>query len=336
MPALSEFARPLRVGAALTILILVSVMAELPASTRLPLLGSAFASCIGADWHLGGRRWPVVGIDVIGKVFGVLAGWAAGQVTLGGDMTLVLPGLFIGGALVGALTVMHQALWWALIQSFVFFGIAGVLAAQIDPLPTAGLVLLGSGLMSLWLELPNMLRQRHTRAEHPHPLQDAEAEIDHQDHGLILRMALIAGLSVGLAYCIALWTGLQRAYWAPLIVLFVLKPKSSDMRQAVLNRTVYTIIGAIAATALVMLLPPEHGLLYVLFVLTAMATIWFNGRNFRVFIALVTAGFILLVSMGFGGIVENAEARVYATLIGCAVTIVVAWLIRQVTHPAPA
>jgi hypothetical protein len=95
-------------------------------------------------------------------------------------------------------------------------------------------------------------------------------------------------------------------------------------------------VGCGLATAAVLLLPPGHMSVYALFILSAMATAAVNGAEFRYFICALSATVVLMVTMGNGAVVENAELRVVATLIGGAFAVAAVWLMdRMLPPPGP-
>ncbi|MBT9382625.1 FUSC family protein [Pseudooceanicola sp. CBS1P-1] len=327
-PSSLNFQLALRTGLALAFLVALDLVLGLGPAQRLPLLGAAFATSTGARWELAGRRWPIVAVDLVGKSAGLLLGYGAASITLWDGQTLVLPGLIAGAALIGSLTLTHRGLWWVSVQSFIFFGIGGLLADRIDdPLAVAGLALAGAAFMALWLDLPRLLRRPLSAAEPHATLLDAKAVLNHPGRAALLRLALTTALSVALSYGAAVALGLERPYWAPLAAVLVLRPDYMETLSRVLMRSLWTVIGCVVPTLLILALPPGNAAYAVLFLLAAMGTALVNGQQFRYFIAFLTATMILLISMGTGGILENAETRIYATAIGGALAFAVSSLL---------
>ncbi len=322
------------VGLALTALLIVVVgLADLPVALSLPVTGAAFATSTGANWILGGRRLPIVAIDLLGKSLGLVAGCYAAQVTLWGEVTLAPVGMVVIAALVGTLNLAHKGLWWLGVQSFIFFGIGTYLGDRIAaPWQTAGAILLAAAYMAACLELPYLWRRLHgaPRREHHDPARD----ITHVGPLQALRLGLTAALAVWICWWVADWAEVKHGYWAPMVAIFVLRPDYLTTRQMLVRRGLFTLLGAVVATVAVALLPPGHLSLYVLFVIAAMGAATVNGQEFRYFIALITAALVLMISMASGTVEQNAIDRVYATLLGCAVTIAVAWVV-WVLWPKP-
>jgi hypothetical protein len=314
----------IRVGAALLVLVAIDRILEVPTAARIAMFGAAFATSTGARWNLGGRRLPIVVLDLAGKAAGFIAGWVAAQVPIWNGLTLVLPGLALCAAVVGALNLAHRGLWWIGVQCFVFFGIGGFLAGNAPSPVSPALHIIAAGMfMALWLDIP-WLRRRPGAPQRP-----GGESIVVPRFGDALRGALIASASVGLSYALAIAAGLTHAYWAPLAGLVVLKPDHLETREFVIRRTVFTIVGVAAATALVLAVPPGHHALYGLFVVSAMATAAVNGLEFRYFVCGLSATAILLVTMGNSAIVANAEQRVVATMIGGVVAVAVSRLVAD-------
>lgn len=301
----------------------------LPPAQVLSVVGAAFATSTGANWVLGGRRWPIVALDLMGKSAGLLAGCYAAQVPLWQDMTLAPPGMVVLAAVVGTLNLAHKGLWWLGVQSFIFYGIGSYLGDRIgNPWQTAGAILLAAGYMAACLELPHLLRR--LRGEGPRPTHDPARDIAAVSRPQALRLGLTAAMAVGLSWWVAGAVGVTHGYWAPLGAIFALRPDYVTTRQMVIRRGIFTILGALTATLLVALLPPGHFSVPLLFLVAAMAAAMLNGQEFRYFIAAITAALVLMISMATGSVEANAADRIWATIIGCVVTVTVAYGVRLI------
>jgi Fusaric acid resistance protein-like len=297
---------------------------------RMAMFGAAFATSTGVFWTLGGRRLPIIGMDLVGKGFGLLAGWWAAQVPLWGNVTLVLPGMLLGAAFVAMLNLIHRGLWCTGVQSFVFFAIGGMLSGHItDPFVLLWHILLAGGGMALWLEMPNFwtrLRGKPLRLK-PFPLRQDLASFHRPD---ALREAATAAIAVGLSYLVAEALAHPRPYWAPLAALMVLRPDHGQTLEIVVRRCLFTLVGCGIATAAVLALPLGHQSVYGLFLLSAMLTAAVNGTEYRYFICALSATVVLMVAMGNGAVAVNAELRVVATLLGGGITAAIVWLMGRV------
>ncbi|WP_339113239.1 FUSC family protein [Thioclava sp. GXIMD2076] len=310
---------------ALSVATWLSQAGDLSRPEQIAVLGVTFSASTGLGRQVAGRRWLLAVLDVLGKGFAIAAGVLLGTLTLGG-VSLVWPAMIFGACLVGALSRLDKALWWLSIQSWLFFGLSALFFDQAEAPWQLVMLVVATHILVLGFEHCVI---RGLRSWSGFRRWDNVMGVDHEGAPILTMgwQAAQSGVAVALALGLALMMGLSRPYWAPMSTLFVLRPDLKATRASLVTRCVTTVLGCLAATIVVMVLP-GHWVLPVLFVLTGTAAILFLPLGFPVFVALLSATIVLMVTMGNAALVENAEVRVIGTLIGG----VMALLTQVVAH----
>ncbi|MER5389603.1 FUSC family protein [Saccharopolyspora sp. NPDC002686] len=136
----------------------------------------------------------------------------------------------------------------------------------------------------------------------------------------VLRMVLCLVLAEG----IGILAGLDHPYWIALTAALVLKPNSGSVFARTVLRAVGTVAGVLVALLLLSLVPPGWWSLPFIVVLAAKLPVSID-RHYGLFSAVVTA----LVLLQMSQIAEfHAVARLVDTLVGCAIVLVVGFLLR--------
>ncbi len=141
--------------------------------------------------------------------------------------------------------------------------------------------------------------------------------------------AFRAGLCVALAIVIARQLQLSNDYWAPITALLVLKPGLHDTRARGLERLLGTLTGSVFATLFAVLVADNPTALLIGATVTVGLSYALQKARYPIFNIAVTATVVLLVTIGHGGVVVNAEHRVVATLLGGLIALGVAFLVRK-------
>ncbi|MCI2423666.1 FUSC family protein [Saccharopolyspora sp. K220] len=136
----------------------------------------------------------------------------------------------------------------------------------------------------------------------------------------VFRMVLCLALAEG----IGLAAGLDEPYWVALTAALVLKPNSGSVFARTLMRAVGTVAGVLIASALLVLVPTGWWMLPFIVALAAKLPVALN-RHYGLFSAVVTALVLLQMSQ-----IEHflPVARLIDTLVGCAIVLVVGFLLR--------
>ena len=142
---------------------------------------------------------------------------------------------------------------------------------------------------------------------------------------LVYGAAAVCGLGTGL-----LW-GQERPYWVPITTLLVMQPDRRANTVRALQRFIGTILGVVAAFAIVRLVPLELRPGVILVVLVVLPFLWPLGyeRNYAAGVALISTWVLLLIalatSVGPAAMGEGSLpvflARLSNTAIGCALAL---------------
>ncbi|MGK5547900.1 FUSC family protein [Streptomyces sp. URMC 127] len=137
-----------------------------------------------------------------------------------------------------------------------------------------------------------------------------------------------SGLCIGIAACFSRLPALERAYWIPLTVAFVLKPDLGSVFVRALLRALGTAAGVLLAAAVIAALPrgwPDAAVLAVLGAALSLGVI----RNYAWQTCFLTTAILLLTErLTHTGLPGLAPVRMQETAIGCAVVLVFGYLLR--------
>jgi hypothetical protein len=281
--------------------------------------GAAFSVGFGAARDLRGRRW--------GAMLGAMAGMAlAGFVgtLIGASLVLsaMIAGLLAAGCAV--LALRDEDVWWVMLQSVIALMVAGYYPGGVEQAAErTGAVLVGGAVQILFVvTLASLVPQASKRL----PRGPAPKPVDRE---LVISHAFRAGLCVALAIVIARQLQLSNDYWAPITALLVLKPGLHDTRARGLERLLGTLTGSVLATLFAVLVADNSTALLIGATVTVGLSYALQKARYPIFNIAVTATVVLLVTIGHGGVVVNAEHRVVATLIGGLIALGVAFLVRK-------
>ena len=136
-----------------------------------------------------------------------------------------------------------------------------------------------------------------------------------------LRFTVRLMVCIGVAGVVTEVLPVQRSYWVPLTVALVLKPDYGSVFARALQRSIGTIVGAVAGAVLLALV---HGawLLVPLGVLAALLP-YGRKRNFGLLATFLTPLVVVLIDLLSPVGWRLAEERLIDTLIGCAIALLV-------------
>ena len=127
---------------------------------------------------------------------------------------------------------------------------------------------------------------------------------------------------------------LTRPYWVLLTVAIVLKPDFGSVFTRAVQRGVGTLLGVLLGSAVLLLIPRSPWIL-VPMALAAAVLPWARGASFGLFSVFQTPLVIMLLDLARPGGSELVAARVIDTLIGCAIVLVLGYLLWPQTWRAP-
>lgn len=147
-----------------------------------------------------------------------------------------------------------------------------------------------------------------------------------------IRLAVVTGA----AYAVFLLTPLPRGYWIPLTVALVMKPDLGSVFARAVTRSAGTVIGAVFALLLGLLLTGDVLLSGAVVVLSALLP-WATAHSYAFKAVLMTPLIMIMIAAvePSGGHVDALTgARILATLVGGALVIVLGYLVwPSARHP---
>jgi uncharacterized membrane protein YccC len=150
----------------------------------------------------------------------------------------------------------------------------------------------------------------------------------------------VRAFAVRLALCMAVaevvrqHLTLPRPYWVVLTVAIVLKPDFGSVFTRAVQRGGGTLLGVLLGSAILLVLPRNAWILLAMAVAAGVLP-WARGANYGVFSVFLTPLVIFLLDLAApagGGLVR---ARLLDTLIGCAIVLVLGYLLWPQTWRAP-
>ncbi len=247
-----------------------------------------------------------------------LAAFVGSLVSVNFAMFVIVAALAAGGC--ACLALVDDDIWWVALQAT----IALLLASHYPATPQAVLIRAGivfaAGLGQMLIVLA---LDRTIPRSHPKPVLNIP--IPATKTALALYGA-VAATSVATALLSAHAFGLEKAYWAPMTALIVLKPKYQLTRQRGFERLVGNVAGCAVATGVAILLPPLAWFDTVLCILSAGASYALIKARYAAFSFAVSFTAVMLLFTAHQSAVNGAEQRIYATALGGAISIAVMWL----------
>ena len=281
--------------------------------------GAAFAVGFGAARELRGRRWAAMISATIGMSIAAFLGTLLGQDSIG----------FIAAAAAvsagcAALALYDEDIWWVALQVAILFFVAGYYKGDAAAAIDRGLLVLGGSAIEIVVVVA--LARVFPRAADPIFAATVPQRIDRTM--LLVHMAR-AALCVAISLVAIQRFGLANGYWAPMTALIVLKPRLRDTRTRGLARIGGTLGGCLAATLYVSAWKGDPAALLIGLTCAAGAAFALQKAHYAGLTASITAAIVLLVSLGHGSAVGNAEHRIAATLIGGGLAMLAALIVPR-------
>lgn len=279
--------------------------------------GAAFAVGFGAAREMRGRRWAAMAWAMAGMVVAGFAGTLLGQESLA--FVLVAAAAAAGCA---ALALYDEDVWWVVLQVVIVFFVAGYYHGGIAAAgERAAMILLGG-----MIEIGSVVALARLFPRSAAPFL-APAVLPPPQRGTLVRHVLRAALCVGISLVVIQRLGLANGYWAPMTALIVLKPRLRDTRARGLARIGGTLGGCLVATLFAAAFHAESWIFLAGAALAAGSAFALQKAHYAGLTASITATIVLLISLGTGDAVANAEHRIAATLIGGGLALLMALVI---------
>jgi uncharacterized membrane protein YccC len=139
---------------------------------------------------------------------------------------------------------------------------------------------------------------------------------------------------MGIAELTRQWLPTERPYWVLLTVAIVLKPDFGSVFGRAVQRAVGTLLGVAIGSALLTLLPRSAWLLVAMVALSAVLP-WAQAANFGLFSVFQTPVILLMLEIALPPTPGLVGERLTDTLLGCAIVLVVGYLLWPQTWRAP-
>ena len=140
------------------------------------------------------------------------------------------------------------------------------------------------------------------------------------------RHALRLGVATAIAAVVASGIHVVRGYWIPMTVVIVLKPNFGGTLQRAVQRITGTVLGALLAAMLLLVLKNPWWLLAALAVL-AFATFALRNRNYTLFSLALTPMVMLMLDIAHPITVTDSFLRVLHTIIGSFIALLSGYLL---------
>jgi hypothetical protein len=276
--------------------------------------GAAFAVGFGAARDLRGWRWAAMGAATAGIGVATFAGCTLGQWT---PVLVVAAALAAAGC--AAVALFDEDFWWVTLQVVIAMLVASYYPSPVPVALQRAAAVVAGGLtqMAIVMVLARLFPAAGGRLPPGPPKRKPPRR-------LLVGHTLRAAVCVAAALTAARGLGLGNGYWAPMTAMLVLKPGLSETQTRGLARLVGTLIGCIAASAFAIVVDQSRPALLAAMTLTAGAAFALQKAHYATLTCMITATVVLLLTLGRGDVVLNAEHRLIATVLGGVIALVVA------------
>ncbi len=276
--------------------------------------GAAFAVGFGAARDLHGRRWAAMAAATAGIGLASFVGC-----TLGREPAALVIAAAVAAAGCAALALFDEDLWWVALQIVIALLVASYYPSAAPAALERATAVLAGGVaqMGVVMILARLFPAagRRLAAGPPRPKPDRRLLVGH-----ILRAAVCVAASLIAARAL----GLSNDYWAPMTAMLVLKPGLSETQTRGLARLVGTVIGCVFASAFAMAVGEARPVLLSAMAGTAGLAFALQKAHYAALTCMITATVVLLLTLGRGDVILNAEHRLIATVLGGVIALGVA------------
>ncbi len=302
-------------------------------------VAGAVTASFGAFQNLGGGRLRSMTLLLVGIALttaigslGRYAGWPV-------SVALAT----VAGFGFGAMTMLGYAGWWIGLQWMIGLLVYGAHPGDPPHAVRTGLaVLAGGATQVLFLSLIRPFTGSWIRPQGQPPLQArgrlAPAFVQNMHPSTAAgRYALRAAAAMLLTTVLEHLLSSPNGYWAPMTAAILIKPDFHEATLRAVNRLCGTLAGAVLVTAVIAAFRPPPPVLSLLLLGAIGACFALQRVNYALFTASITSYVVLLFSLM--GLPEPviAERRMFETLLGAAVALVVSLvpIDRDETHDGP-
>lgn len=275
--------------------------------------GAAFSVGFGLSRDLLGMRWGAMAAAMLGMSVSGALGTLVGQWF---PVSALLSALL--AAVCAALALRNEDLWWVTLQLVIAFMMAGYFPGGLDVAGERALSVLIGGVTEIAVAICVASMFTHPVQRLPLALSGPSPQ-----SGITAAHATRAALAVLISLTVARLLGLAFDYWAPVTALIVLKPGLHDTRARGWARLLGTATGSVLAIAWGLAFADSHHALALGAVVAIALSYTLQKASYEIFSACVTMSVVFLVSIGQGGPVINSEHRLFATVIGGLVALLV-------------
>ncbi len=260
--------------------------------------------------------------SMLGAVVLMTAATLIGSLT-GSHFVLFLIIASLSAAACACMALVDDDIWWVALQATIALLLASHYAGDIDAAwHRARIVCIAGAFQMLVVLLFDRLIPRSA----PKPVLNIP--IPATPHAL-LTYGGVAASSVALAMLAAYGLHLDKAYWAPMTALIVLKPKYHLTRQRGFERVLGNVAGCTLATAVIWVLPPATATALALGIAGSALAYALIKARYAAFSLVVSFTAVMLLSSAHVSALYGSEQRVYATLLGGLISIAVMWAASQ-------
>jgi hypothetical protein len=231
---------------------------------------------------------------------------------------LLISGL--AAALCACLALIDEDLWWVSLETVIALIVASHYASGLDAALHRAAVVCLAGVFQMACVL---MLDRCIPKSHPKPVLNVPIPATRR---ALMVYGLVAAASVTGATLAATSLHLDKAYWAPMTALIVLKPKYQLTKQRGFERLIGNVAGCAVATGLTFVLPALGWLDLVLCVVGAGCAYALIKARYAAFSLAVSFTAVMLLYVAHTSALHGAEQRVYATLLGGLIAIAVMWI----------
>ena len=242
---------------------------------------------------------------------------------IGGNLILFAIVLAAASAGCAMLALIDDDSWWVALQATIALLLASHYGADFHGASQRGIIVLVAGIaqMGLVLLLNRLIPQGNPKTAPSVPIPATKRAL--------MLYGLVAALSVGGALLLAHAVRLDKAYWAPMTALIILKPKYHLTRQRGFERLGGNVAGCALATLIAVCLPPLAWFDTVLCIVGSAAAYGLLKARYAAFSFAVSFTAVMLLFTAHQSAVIGAEQRLYATVLGGAMSICVMWLVSK-------
>jgi len=288
--------------------------------------GAAFSVGFGAARDLLGWRWGAMVAAALGMTIATLIGSLAGATP-----AVFMPLTATAAGACAVLALFDEDRWWITLQFVIALLVSGNFPGSISTaLDRSLLVLLGG---SAQVAVVILLAFFFPRAGARLPLGPRHGKASRR---LLISHIVRAGVCVSVALLVARALGLTNSYWAPMTAILILKPGLSDTQSRGVARLAGTFLGCLAATLFALLTENNPYLVVLGIAVTSGLAYALQKAHYGALTCAITATVVLLLSMGNGAVLANAEHRLVATALGGLIALGVSSIFPHRAHsPAP-